>query len=124
MAKKERFKQYSEEIEIPIYGDWLKIVFTNDVIRSAKKLGDETLTPDDTHVEGLFFLNDSGKCIIIYKFDVEMEFIVHEAAHFCFDLFKDRGINPTEDSGEESFCYLLGYIVRNIEKVYQNCHKS
>jgi len=120
-----RLKEYSEEIQIPIYDENLVVVFSNDLGKSATKLGE---TVDSADVCGLFIYNeeaiDNSNCAILYKLDSNIDVRVHEVSHFCIHVLKTRGINPFDESGEEAFCYLIGFTINKIEEINKKAKKK
>lgn len=124
MVKKviRKVKEYSEEISIPIYDENIKVIFTDNIEKSATKLG-ENITSTD--ICGLFIYGDDKKSpTILYDNNSSIDVRVHEVCHFCIYMLKSRGINPSDESGEEAFCYLMGFTINKIEEIYQKAKKK
>lgn len=58
--------------------------------------------------------SDSSTNYIIFLKDLDnVPTIAHEAMHFVFDILEQKGVTYSKDS-EESYTYLLGYVVGQI----------
>lgn len=67
-----------------------------------------------------FNVKDGGRVYLVGWYDTLPETLLHESLHLTFNLLRDVVIDPTEDSGEEAFCYLQEEIFRSLsqDKLY------
>lgn len=105
------------KFNIPIYGGELWVIFSDDVIKSGKKINMHfekdandcngiSFTKSDKHGPGIY-------CVIIKTKKIRPDIIAHEAVHLANYVFSERGvvINTKDD---EHLAYFIGWIVMNI----------
>lgn len=105
-------------IPIPIFCGYLWVKFTKNMVKDANNIG---ITIETNDYLGLSFKKSNNKggefCMMIRRNTPDI--IAHEALHIVNMLLNDRNIsiNTTDD---ELQCYLLSWIVAQVEKINHN----
>ena len=79
----------------------------------------------DDYFNALTISNKDGYFVIINSFRIENHYstIPHEALHIVYGILNNAGFTYTQE-GEEAYTYLLGYICRNMFKIWDDYKNS
>ena len=110
-------KDIKIEFHVPIYNCNVKVIVTNDFLKSSRKLKDE-LTLDCNNNLGLAYRHkqDCLTYVILVKHSHKKKFYVlsHEALHVTNFILSDRGVRGGLNN-DEAQAYLMSYIIRKIQ---------
>lgn len=109
---------------IPIYAGRVLLCVTRDEWSSVAHAYDSD--PDTDGCKGLAIrhVNEDGRTYVIGVFDGAVDTFVHELAHTVFHLLGDVGIEIEDGGANESFTYVLGWLMREIFPVFQATAKQ
>lgn len=118
------------EIKLSIYPQKIFVVFGEFNKQLTKLLLNTKHPSDQKHIDQIIksfndddkyaaitLLLDNGNIIIHFKDcekDCLYEYIPHEALHAVNDILKYIGMGKLSNSTGEAYCYLLGYITKEI----------
>lgn len=105
---------FKKLISIPIYDDYIEIVFTDDMKEAFEKYGEEYENCSGVTIE----LKD--KIVVIFPIkNLEYKTMVHESYHAAISILEDKSVKD-----EESTAYLLDFIFGHIEIQYKKALKK
>lgn len=112
MEKKEKHTEYKYKFKIPVFLANINIIFTNNVVKSRKKLDRKCGEWDNGDFAAMHTHDRKGDSYIILPTEATGRLIAHEALHCMNYIFKFLN-----SKGEEELsAYTLSYIVDEIEK--------
>lgn len=120
----------AKSITIPIYGNRLHIIITEDFIKDIPKINkdfnndfteeDDVLGMSQQRLGHTLILINVGKHKRIFKKDWEVELVgtmAHESVHACNTIFNSKGI-VLDSMNDEPQAYFTEYVVKEIYKLY------
>jgi len=116
-------KILKHKIFIPIYNCYLTIIVAKEFEKISKQYDFENSECAEAQVGTRQDENGIKEYVYIQRPSVTFGTIAHEAKHITNRIFRDRGqdLDPWNDEAE---CYLLGYIVNEIqESINRKCKK-
>lgn len=112
-------KTISVNLEVPIYKTVLNVIIADSVYKAFKRL-DAHKECDWDFLDGAnacFYISNSCHWILAFKHDcTSAGSIAHECFHAVSAIMRNKGVVFCEES-EESFAYLLDYIVTEVNKI-------
>lgn len=127
--KKAKVKTNKFTLEIHPYNSYLTVIFSEDVDQTMLQISEKIGLEEDEsrNGDGWFLEESDGSYIIILSHTPTPDVVAHEALHAVFAVLKRAGIRHSEEN-DETFTYVLGFIVRNIykrlDKIKQNKQKK
>jgi hypothetical protein len=104
-----KVKERTKEIKyMPQFPYVIYITYTNDIKASYEKRRESAIDPR----AGGVTLGGDGISRIILENNAPLDYTVHECSHAIFNLLNDLGVEETERSGHELFCYLVGHLAK------------
>lgn len=100
--------------EIPLFGGEVWLCKSHDEWANAMKFCKET--DDSTQSAGrcLTLRYKSGvRLYIVGVFDGSIGTLSHELSHAVFNLLRHVNVSVKADDSNETFCYLMGYLMYN-----------
>lgn len=120
MSSKKKFKEKKVSLVIDTYGNYeVVIIITDDIQKSRDRLNDEIgfICDLEIDVDGLHSYNSSQmKSYILVNSDSTNGVIAHESFHCVSRIMRCIGGKLSRKS-EESYAYLLTYIVDTIQAI-------
>jgi len=104
---------------IPIYAGKLMVCLTRDEWSSLAQAYDGD--PDTEGCKGLcirYKSDEDGRVYAIGVFDGTIDTFMHELAHAAFFILGDVGVTLEDGAANESYTYLLGFMVREALPVF------
>jgi hypothetical protein len=110
---------------IPIFGGKLVLCTSPqewDALAAA--FGDATGTDGCKGLAMRYYSEEHGRVYAAGVFDKAVDTLVHELAHATFFLLGDVGIPVASGEDNESFTYILGWLMRETFPVFQAAIKQ
>jgi len=119
--------QLKKILKIDLYGGYiLNIIVTNNIIKSISKYSNKINYTDniDPIIDGIHAChnNKSYKSYLFITPNGTLSTVSHEAFHATLKIMEYIGAELNEGS-EESYAYLLGYIIDNILQTINKYNK-
>jgi hypothetical protein len=110
---------------IPIYNGKVMLTTTRDEWASVAATYDSD--PDSDECKGLsirHYTPNEGRIYVIGVFDGAIDTFVHELAHATFHILGDVGVELVDNGANESYTYLIAYLMREVFPVFLSKIKS
>lgn len=110
---------YSEVFHVPIYMKDITVIISNDK-KKIFKIVPKSLFFEDREIYAHTLIEPDGNIYILLNFNANSKItngvISHEALHAANFLFSRIGYTTDQDN-DETVCYLLEYIVDEIDRI-------
>ena len=102
-------------IQVPLYGQTIEIVITEDFNSGIEELKIDNDTKFNLNEREAFMANQYDKIWLFIRLDAKPGIIAHECVHICNYIFQEANIKLDLDN-DEPYAYLMGWVVEEIHK--------